>query len=86
MSLNGFGNAFLNGMKILFGIVFGPLALFLFNELIWSLVSCNNVGKRKIRLFFPEELFSLDNAIIYFFSNAWEKVIKIAINLFFTFY
>ena len=86
MSLNGFGNAFLNGMKILLGIVFEPLALCLFNELIWSLVFCNNVGKRKIRLFFPEEFFCLDNDIIYFFSNAWEKVIKIAINLFFTFY
>ena len=48
ISLKGFENSFLNSFKILVGILFGPLALFVFNELIRSCRSSGTAGKRKI--------------------------------------
>ena len=50
-SLKGFENSFLN-FKILVGILFVPLALSVFIELIRSSVSSGRVGERKIVLLF----------------------------------
>ena len=52
ISLKGFENSFLNNFKILVGILFGPLALFVFIELIRSSMSSGRVGERKIVLLF----------------------------------
>ena len=52
ISLKGFENYFLNNFKILVGILFGPLALLVFTELIRSSVSSGGVGERKIVLLF----------------------------------
>ena len=52
ISLKGFENSFLNNFKILVGILFGPLALFVFIELIRSSISSGRVGERKIVLLF----------------------------------
>ena len=52
ISLEGFENSFLNNFKILVEILFGPLALFLFIELIRSSISSVRVGERKILLLF----------------------------------
>ena len=46
ISLKGFENSFLNG------ILFGPLALFAFSELIRSSAFSGRVGERKIVLLF----------------------------------
>ena len=48
ISLKGFENYFLNSFKILVGILFGPLASFVFIELIRSSTSSGTVGERKI--------------------------------------
>ena len=48
ISLKGSENSFLNSFKILVGILFGPLALFVFIELIRSCRSSCTVGERKI--------------------------------------
>ena len=45
ISLKGFKNSFLNNLKILVGILFGPLALFVFIELIRSSMSSGRVGE-----------------------------------------
>ena len=45
ISLKGFENSFLNNFKILVGILFGPLALFVFIELIRSSMSSGRVGE-----------------------------------------
>ena len=50
--LKGFENNFLNNFKILVGILSGPLALFVFIELIRSSISSGRVGERKIVLLF----------------------------------
>ena len=52
ISLKGLENSFLNNFKILVGILFGPLALFVFIEFIRSSMSCGRVGERKIVLSF----------------------------------
>ena len=52
ISLKGFENSFLNNFKILVGMLFGPLVLFVFIELIRSSVSSGRVGKRKNVLLF----------------------------------
>ena len=52
ISLKGFENSFLNNFKILVGMLFGPLVLFVFIELIRSSVSSGRVGKRKTVLLF----------------------------------
>ena len=51
ISLKGFENSFLNSFKILVGILFEPLALFVFIELISSSTSSGTVGERKIVFF-----------------------------------
>ena len=48
ISLKGFENYFLNRLKILVSILFRPLALFVFIELIRSSTSSGTVGERKI--------------------------------------
>ena len=45
-------NSFLNNLKILGGILFGPIALFVFIEFIRSLMPSGRVGERKIVLSF----------------------------------
>ena len=52
MSLKGFENSFLNSFKILVGILFEPLALFVFVELIRSSMSSGTVRERKIVFLF----------------------------------
>ena len=52
MSLKGFENSFLNSLKILVGILFEPLALFVFVELVMSSTSSDTVGERKIGFLF----------------------------------
>ena len=52
ISLKGFENSFLNKFKILVGILFEPLALFVFIELIRSSMSSGRVGEREIVLLF----------------------------------
>ena len=47
ISLKGFENYFLNNSKILVGIPFEPLALFVFIELIRSSISSVRVGEGK---------------------------------------
>ena len=44
ISIKGFENSFLNNFKIFVGILLGPFALFVFNELIRSSVSSGRVG------------------------------------------
>ena len=51
-SLKGFENSFLNKFKILAGILFEPLALFVFIELIRSSMYSGRVGEKKIVLLF----------------------------------
>ena len=52
ISLKGFENSFLNNFKILVGILFGPLALFVYIELVRPSMSTGRVGERKIVLLF----------------------------------
>ena len=52
ISFIGFENSFLNNFKILVGILFGPLALFVFIDFIRPSVSSGRVGERKIVLLF----------------------------------
>ena len=52
ISLKGFENSFLNNFKILVGILFGPLALFVFIDFIRPSMSSGRVGERKIVLLF----------------------------------
>ena len=52
ISLKGFANSFWNNFKILVGILFGPLALFVFINLIRSSMSSGRVEERKIALLF----------------------------------
>ena len=52
ISLKGFENSFLNNFKILIEILFVPLALFGFIELIRSLMSSGRVREKKIVLLF----------------------------------
>ena len=70
----------MNSLKILVGILFGPLALSVFIELIGSSTSSGTVGERKI------VFFCFDNGSVYFFSNTCKKVIKVVRNLFGTGY
>ena len=48
ISLKGFENSFLKSFEILVGILFEPLALLVFIELIRSSTSSGTVGERKI--------------------------------------
>ena len=57
ISLKGFENSFLNSFKILVGILFGPLAWFVFIEPIRSSPSSGTVGERKI-------MFLVKNTVI----------------------
>ena len=91
ISFKGFKNSFLNSFKILVGILFGPLALFVFSELVSSSMSSGIVGERKIMFFFQDqdmknEFFYFDSVSVYFFSNTCKKVIKGVRNLFGTGY
>ena len=52
ISLKGFENSFLNNFKILVGILFGPLALFVFIDFMRSSMSSGRAGERKIVLLF----------------------------------
>ena len=52
ISLKGFENSFLNNFKILVGILLGPLALFVYIELVRLSMSSGRVGERKIVLLF----------------------------------
>ena len=52
ISLKGFESYFLNNFKIFVGILFGPLALFVFIELIKFSISSGRVGERKIVFLF----------------------------------
>ena len=52
ISLKGFENSFLNKFKILVGILFEPLALFVFIELIRCSMSSGRVREREIVLLF----------------------------------
>ena len=52
ISLKGFENSFLNNLKILVGILFGPLALFVLIDFIRPSMSSGRVGERKIVLLF----------------------------------
>ena len=48
ISFKGFENSFMNSFKVLVGILFGPLALFVFIGLNRSSTSSGTVGDRKI--------------------------------------
>ena len=52
VSTKDFENSFSNDFKILVGILFAPLALFVFIELIRSSISSGRVGEKKIVLLF----------------------------------
>ena len=52
ISLKGFENSFLNNFKILVWVLFGPLAWFVFIDLIRSSMFYCRVGERKIVLLF----------------------------------
>ena len=56
ISFKGFENSFLNSFKILVGILFGPLALFVFSELVSSSMSSGIVGERKIVFFQDQDM------------------------------
>ena len=91
MSLKGFENSFLNSFKILVGILFEPLALFVFVELIRSSMSSGTVGERKIVFLFSGPryerwVFFALTMFVYFFCNTCIKVIKVLWNLFGTGY
>ena len=71
----------LNGLKILVGILFGPPAVFIFIELIWSSMSFRTVGEINVVYSFQgqnrkNEFFCFNSASVYFFSNTCKKVIK----------
>ena len=53
ISLKAFENYFLNSFKMLVGILFGPLALFVFIGVIRPSTSSGTFGERKIVLLFP---------------------------------
>ena len=77
MSLKGFENFFLNNFKILFGILFGPHALFVFIEVINSSMSSGRVGERKLCYCFlgwgRRNVFLTWQYFCYFFSNICKK-------------
>ena len=50
--IKGFESSFLNDFKILVGILFGSIALFVFIELIKFSMSFGRVGERKIVFLF----------------------------------
>ena len=52
ISLKDFESSFLNNFKILVGILFGSIALFVFIELIKFSMSFGRVGERKIVFLF----------------------------------
>ena len=52
----GFENSFLNSFKIFVGILLGPLALFVFSELVSSSMSSGIVGERKIVFFQDQDM------------------------------
>ena len=62
---------------MLVGILFGPLALFVYSELIRSSTPSGTIGERKI-------VFLVSGPR--FFSNTCKKVIKVVRNLFGTGY
>ena len=59
ISLKGFENSFFNSFKILVGILFGPLALFVFIELIRSSMFSGTVGERKIVFVFRAKILKM---------------------------
>ena len=56
ISFKGYENSFLNYFKILVGILFRPLALLVFIELVKSSISSGTVGESKIVLLFSGKL------------------------------
>ena len=56
ISFKGFENSFMNSFKVLIGILFGPLALFVFIGLIKSSTSSGIAGERKIVFVFRAKI------------------------------
>ena len=79
ISLKGFESSFLNSLKILVGILFGPIAVFVFIELIMLLCPLVLLEKETLCYCFQgqdmkDEIFCFDNVI--FSAILVKKILK----------